>query len=62
VQTKEKREKRKKRKEEKEDTVQTPATETPRWVSPAMGLRDPRYFFFFFFFLSVIWGRISPEG
>jgi hypothetical protein len=56
----EKRERRERRRRKKEDTVQTPATETLRWVSPTVGLRDPRYFFFFF--LSVIWGRISPEG
>jgi hypothetical protein len=41
-----KKEKRKKRKEEKEDHgAERPATETLRWVSPAVGLRDPRYFF-----------------
>jgi hypothetical protein len=47
---------RKKRKEEgrrkKGEThgTERPATETLRWVSPAVGLRDPQFFFFFFNF------------
>jgi hypothetical protein len=47
--------KKEKRKEEKEDHgAERPATETLRWVSSTVGLRDPQYVFFFFFCLSVI--------
>ena len=35
------------RKKEETHSAERPATKTLRWVSPAVGLRDPRYFFFF---------------
>jgi hypothetical protein len=50
MQQRKKRGRRERRRRKKEDHgAERLATETLRWVSPAVGLANPRYVFFFFF-------------
>jgi hypothetical protein len=64
MQQRKKRERRERRRRKKEDHgAEQPAIETLRWVLPAMGLRDPRYFFSLFGDLRKdLAGRMKPTA